>query len=56
VTGYNSKAKASEGSWIVITERNDDYEILDIKTAKAGQDVKADTWYKLVNGEFVECE
>ncbi|AUR93214.1 hypothetical protein NVP1185O_27 [Vibrio phage 1.185.O._10N.286.49.C2] len=56
VTGYDSKAKASEGSWVVITERNDDYEIIDIKTAKAGVDIEPDTYYKLVNGEFVKCD
>ena len=56
VTGYDSKAKASEGSWVVITERNDDYEIINIKTAKAGVDIEPDTYYKVVDGEFVKCE
>ena len=56
VTGYDSKAKASEGSWVVITERNDEFEILDIKTAKAGVDIEPDTYYKLVDGQFVRCE
>ena len=55
VTGCNSKAKASEGSWVVITERNDDYEIINIKTAKAGVDIEPDTYYKLVGGEFVKA-
>jgi len=55
VTGYDSKAKASEGSWVVITERDNAGTILAIKTAKAGVDIDADTYYKLINGEFVKC-
>jgi len=55
VTGYNSKAKAGEGSWIVIVERNSSGEILTVKTGKAGVDVKPDVFYKVIGGEFVEC-
>jgi len=55
VTGTRSKAMASDGSWIVITERDSGGEILNIRTAKSGRDVKPGTYYKLVNGEFVEC-
>ena len=56
MTGRDSKAKASKGSWIVIVERNDDGEIIDIKNAKAGVDIEPDTYYKLINGEFVKCD
>ena len=56
VAGRDSKASASKGSWIVLTERNEDGTIVSVKTAKAGRDVKADTFYKLINGEFVEVE
>ena len=52
--GIQCKAKASEGSWIVLAERNDSGEILCVKTAKAGQDIKPDVFYTLVNGQFVE--
>ena len=52
--GIQCKAKAAEGSWIVLAERNNDGEILCVKTAKAGQDIKRDVFYTLVNGEFVE--
>ena len=52
--GIQCKAKATEGSWIVLAERNNDGEILCVKTAKAGQDIKRDVFYTLVNGEFVE--
>ncbi len=56
VTGHKSKAKASKGSWIVLTERNDEGEILDIKTAKVGgNNIKADAWYQLIDGQFVEA-
>ncbi len=57
VTGYQSKAKASKGSWIVVTERNDDYEIICVKTAKAGTSrIKADTYYTLEKSKFVEVK
>lgn len=53
--GYQNQASAPAGSWIVLAERNDGMEIVCIKAAKAGQDVKADTLYRLVDGEFVEA-
>jgi len=54
--GIRCQAKAEEGSWIVLSERNDDGNIIHIKSAKAGQDIKPDVFYRLVNGEFVEEE
>lgn len=61
VTGYNSKAKAGLGSAIVIAERGDwngkTYPLNNIKAAIVdGEKIKADTWYTLKNGEFVECD
>ena len=58
-TGRGSKAKASIGSAIVIVERGEwngeTYPMLGIKAAIVdGKKIKADTWYKLVNGKFVE--
>ena len=53
--GYSGKAKASasKGGWIVLVQRNDEGEILDIKRAKAGHDIEPDTWYRLNEaGEF----
>ena len=60
VTGRNSKAKAGLGSAIVIAERGDwngkTYPLINIKAAIVdGEKIKADTWYTLKNGEFVEC-
>ena len=61
VTGYNSKAKAGLGSAIVIAERGvwngKTYPLINIKAAIVdGEKIKADTWYTLINGEFVECD
>ena len=61
VTGKDSKAKGNEGCWIVLTERGGwDRETYPIKNVKAfrvdGIKIKADTWYKLVNGKAVEVE
>lgn len=61
VTGYNSKAKAGLGSAIVIAERGvwngETYPLNNIKAAIVdGEKIKADTWYTLKDGEFVECD
>ncbi len=57
VTGRNSKAKGALGCWIVLTERNNNYEIVDVKAAKVdGKQIKPDTWYRLQCGKFVEVE
>ena len=61
VTGYQSKAKAGIGSAIVIAERGEwngeTYPLINIKAAIVdGEKIKADTWYTLRNGEFVECD
>ena len=59
--GYNSIVKASLGSWITLAEWgiNDDSNLIPIcvKTEKVdGRRIKADTYYRLVNGEFKEVE
>ncbi len=52
--GYENKAKASIGSWIVLAERNDDGKILGIKCVMVdGKDLLADTFYKLSGSKFV---
>jgi hypothetical protein len=61
VTGYKSKAKASIGSAVVICERGEwngeDYPLLNIKSAIVdGKKLKADTFYTLENGKFVEAD
>ena len=61
VTGRRAKAKAGLGSAIVVAERGEwngeTYPLINIKAAIVdGQKIKADTWYTLTNGEFVECD
>ena len=58
--GYNSKAKCSLGCFIVLAECKElggEYHIVDVKSAKVdGEKIKPDTFYKLINGEFVEAD
>ena len=55
VTGKDSKARGALGDWLVLTERDDDGHIVDVQAVKVdGEEIKADTWYKLVNGKLVE--
>ena len=56
VTGRHSRAKGAKGCWLVLTERADDGHILCVKAAEVdGVKIKADTWYKLIDGQFTEC-
>ena len=60
--GHNSMAKAKVGSWITLAEwvRNEEKDRWVPKCVKTeyvdGERIKADTWYKLVDGEFKEVE
>ena len=61
VTGKDSKAKGALGCWLVLTERGEwdgnGYPIKEVKAFKVdGDKVKADTWYKLVDGEPIEVK
>lgn len=55
--GYRNKAKAAKGSWIVLAEyEKDGYTPICVKAAQVdGEIIKADTWYKLKDGEFTEA-
>ena len=56
VTGHNSKVRGALGCWIVAAECDDIGHILCVKAACVdGKKIKADTWYKLDNGEFEEA-
>ena len=56
VTGKDSKVRGSLGCWIVAAERDDDYHILAVRASVVdGEHIKSGVFYKLVNGEFVEC-
>ena len=56
--GHNSMAKAKIGSWITLSEWeivDDEYKPICVKTEYVdGANIKEDTWYKLINGKFIE--
>ena len=57
--GGNNIAKAALGNWIVLAEwawdEDDNYTPKCVKAVQVdGEKIKAGTWYKLNNGEFVE--
>ena len=58
--GYDSKAKAAIGSWITLTEWKsigDIWKPICVKTEQVdGSRIKADTYYKLIDGKFEEVE
>ena len=57
-TGHDSIVRAKKGSWITLSEWrmiNHEYIPICVKTEFVdGERIKEDTWYKLINGEFVE--
>uniref|UniRef100_UPI00402734C7 hypothetical protein n=1 Tax=Phocaeicola dorei TaxID=357276 RepID=UPI00402734C7 len=57
---FNGRCRAGLNSLIAIANRKwngNDYEVTDFKAGIVdGEKIKADTWYKLVNGEFVEVD
>ncbi len=60
-TGRYAKAKAALGCWIVLADWAEDedrnWHITDVKSVRAdGETIKADTFYMLACGEFVEVE
>ena len=55
--GYDSAAKAALNCWIVCSEYDNDGILKDVKAAKVdGELIKADTWYQLKDGNFVEVK
>ena len=53
-TGYKGKVKGALGCWIVCAEWRKG-EIVDVQTRYVdGKEIKADTWYRLEDGNFVE--
>ena len=57
---FNGRCRAGLNSLIAIANRKwngNGYEVTDFKAGIVdGKKIKADTWYKLVNGEFVEVD
>ena len=57
VTGLDSKARGCVGSWLVLTERDDNWHILGVKAICIdGKKYNADTWYTLKGGCVVRAE
>lgn len=55
--GFAGSAKAALGCWIVCSEYDDDCNLKEVKAAKIdGEVIKADTWYQLKDGNFVEVK
>ena len=55
--GQDSLARGSVGNWLVVSERDDDGNIIDAKIVMVdGEAVKENTWYTLQNGEISEVE
>ena len=55
--GAHSKARGAMGCYLVLTEYDDDGNMLLAKMAKVdGKSVKENVWYTLKNGEFMEAE
>jgi hypothetical protein len=59
--GYKSNAKGALGCWIVLSEwqlnEKGEWHIVDVQSAKVdGNKIKADTWYMLKDGMFVEAD
>ena len=55
--GAESIVKAKKGSWITLAEYDDDGNPRCVKSAQIdGKDLKADVFYQLKDGEFVEVE
>ena len=58
--GYDSKAKGALGCYLVLSEWkhiDGEYHIVDVQSVKVdGETIKADTFYKLIDGKFVEVD
>lgn len=54
-TGHNGKVKGALGCWIACAEHDSKGDIIDMQMRYVdGKDIKANTWYRLKNGKFVE--
>ena len=57
VNGAHSKARGAMGCYLVLTEYDDDGNMLLAKMAKVdGKSIKENVWYTLKSGKFVEAE
>ena len=57
VTGYNSGAVGVIGSWLVLTERDINYKIIEVRSVKVdGDKIKPNVFYKLENRDIVKYD
>ncbi|WP_454895287.1 hypothetical protein, partial [Alloprevotella tannerae] len=57
VTGKSSAAAGEVGCWLVLTERGTEYKIKDVQAVRVdGKTIKANVFYKLVDGKILETE
>ena len=55
VTGKDSKACGALGCWLVLAERNECNDVIEVKAVRVdGETIKENTWYKLKNGQIIE--
>ena len=55
--GQDSRARGTVGNWLVVSERDDDGNIIDAKIVRVdGEAIKENTWYTLQNGEILEVD
>jgi hypothetical protein len=55
--GLGCKARGKIGCWIVLAERDDDYNIISVKTAKVdGKTIKEMQFYELRKGKFCKTK
>ena len=52
--GIKGKAKAAKGDWLVLAEYDDNRKIIAMGIAQIRGKLKADTFYSLKGGKFVE--
>ena len=55
--GREATAKSTVGNWLVLSEYDSEGNVKTVKTVKVdGKEIKADTFYKLIDGKFVKAE
>ena len=55
--GRNGAAKGPKGGWLVLSEIGDDLKVKAVGVARVdGKKIKADTYYQIKGGKFVEAE
>jgi len=55
--GSNGMAKGPKGGWLVLSEIGDDLKIKAVRVARVdGKKIKADTYYQIKGGKFVEVK